>query len=220
MQWPGGEWSNRAGSGGWPPTEVLESLCELNELSLALMAEQAAVRGACPAPLLRQVGELWPLMDAAARRRAAACPYLLLDAGFTDAARWRGGSPGVGDSGRAGYGFFTVPAAIAVARPVFTYAWHLARAADAAARLLLGMSAACAAAMARLSVREIHVLAESHPEWLRPRWPERLSAWRELLLAANAGDGEPLERVRRHGVTLLAAEVRGGLSARPQGGAR
>jgi hypothetical protein len=180
------------------------------------MAEQGAVRGATPGPLLRQVGEQWHAMDAAARRRAAACPYLLVDAGFTDPARWRrAGALGVGDAGHASYAsFFSVPGATALARLVFTYAWHLARAENAAARLLLGMSAPCARAIAPLSVRQVHLLAESHPEWLKPRWPERLGAWRELLAAASAGEGEPLERARRHGVTLLAAEVRGALSAR------
>ena len=208
-------------AGGWLAAATLASLIEINELALTVMAEQGGVRGATPGPLLRLLGERWPLMDAASRRRAACCPYLLLDAGFTDAVRWRRpGSHAVRDAGQRAYAsYFSVPAAVSLARSVFIYAWHLARAEDAAARLLLGMSAACAAAIARLSVREVHVLAESHPEWLRPRWPERLAAWRELLLAASAGEGEPLERVRRHGVTLLAAEVRAALSVRGAPGA-
>jgi hypothetical protein len=224
MHWPG-EGDEAAGgaglAGGWLPAGTLESLIELNELSLALMAEQTALRGSAAGALLRQVGELWRVMDACARRRAAACPYLLVDAGFTDPARWgRPGALGVGDAGHPVYAsFFSVPGATALARLVFTYAWHLARAQEAAARLLLGMSAPCALAIARLSVREVHVLAESHPQWLKPRWPERLGAWRELLVAASAGEGEPLERARRHGVTLLAAEVRNTPSVRAAPGA-
>jgi len=73
----------------WLRPETLESLTELNELCLALLAEQAAARGAAGSPLLRQIGELWRGLDEAARHRAAACPYLLLDAGFADAPRWR-----------------------------------------------------------------------------------------------------------------------------------
>src|SRR2546421_5634362 len=115
----------------------LESLVELNELCLGLLAEQAAVRGSQPSLLLRQVGELWRVLDAAARRRAAACPYLLVDAGFADPPRWR--QPvalGVGDTrGAASSTFFTVPGATEVARLGFTYAWHLVRAHGAAARL-------------------------------------------------------------------------------------
>ena len=65
----------------WLRPGTLESLVQLNEACLALLAEQAAVRSAPASPLLRQVGELWRVLDAGARRRAAACPYLLLDAG-------------------------------------------------------------------------------------------------------------------------------------------
>src|SRR5256885_8670052 len=66
----------------WLHRETLESLVDLNELCLALFAEQAAVRTAQASLLLRQVGELWRVLDAAARRRAAPRPYLLVGAGF------------------------------------------------------------------------------------------------------------------------------------------
>src|ERR1700757_769258 len=98
---------------GWLRPETLESLIELNELSLTLLAEQAAARAAQTSPLLRQVGELWHVLDPAARRRAAGCPYLLLDAGFADPVRWRQPAAlGFGDSGDCRYtAFFTVPGA-------------------------------------------------------------------------------------------------------------
>ena len=208
---------------GWLRPETLETLIELNELSLALLAEQGASRAAPASPLLRQVAELWQALDPAARRRAAGCPYLLVDAGFADPVRWRlPASLGVGDTADSPYtSFFTVPAATEVARLVFTYAWHLARSQSAAARLLLGMPDPCAMLIAHLSLRQIQGLAEAHPEWLRPRWPTRLRVWRELLLAAAAGEVPALERARLHGLTLLAAEARGSLPARagPERGA-
>jgi hypothetical protein len=101
-----------------------------------------------------------------------------------------------------------VPAATEVARLVFTYAWHLSRSQPAAARLLLGMPAASVVLIARFTLPQIQVLAESHPEWLRPRWPARVQVWRELLLAAASGDAMSLERARLRGLTLLAAEAR------------
>src|SRR5262249_55570374 len=57
-------------------------------------------------------------------------------------------------------------------------------------------------------LRQIQALAESHPEWLRPRWSTRVQVWRELLLAAAAGEAARLERARLRGFPLLAAEVR------------
>jgi len=205
----------------WLHPETLESLVDLNELCLALFAEQAAVRTAQASLLLRQVGELWRVLDAAARRRAAACPYLLVDAGFADPLRWRQPAPlGVGDGGKAAYTtFFTVPGATEVARLVFTYAWHLARSQSAAARLLLGMSAPCAALIGHHSLRQIHALAETHQAWLKPRWPARVQVWRELLLAAASGEAPVLERARLHGLTLLAADARGSTPERGDAGA-
>jgi len=213
LQCETGDGSRGGGAGPapvWLCPEMLESLQELNELSLALLAEQAAVRGASASPLLHQVGELWRLLDTPARRRAAACPYLLVDAGFADAPRWRQPpAPQVGDAGRGDYAsFFTVPAAVELARLVFTYAWHLARSQGVAARLLLGMPATSAALIGRYTLCQIQGLAESHVEWLRPRWPTRVQVWRELLQAAACGEALALERARLRGLTLLAAEVR------------
>lgn len=195
---------------GWLPAGTLETLVELNELSLALLAEQAAARGVAGGLLLRQVADLWRSLDPAARRRAASCPYLLVDAGFADPLRWRPTpAPQVGDAAHAAYtAFFTVPAASMLARLVFTYAWHLARTQGAAARLLLGMPAPSVALIRHYTLCQIQLLAERHLEWLRPRWPARVQVWRELLQAAATGEPVPLERARLRGLTLLAAEAR------------
>jgi hypothetical protein len=199
----------------WLQPETLESLAELNELSLALLAEQAAVPGTPPAALLREVRALWPALEPEARRRAAGCPYLLLDAGFADPERWRS-SAQVSDGGRKGAAaFFTVPATVEVARLVLTYAWHLARTQPVATRLLLGMPPACAVLIGGCTLRQIHTLAERRAEWLRPRWLARPQVWRELLVAAGSGEPHALEQAHMHGLTLLAAETRAATAGAP-----
>ena len=198
-------------AGTWLGAATLDSLAELNEMGLALLAEQAAACAAEPRPLLREVGALWRTLDRDARRRAAAVPYLLLDAGFAERDRWRhpAAPEAIADPGRAaGPAFFSVPGTAEMARLSLTFAWHLARAEGAAARLLLGMPSGCAALIAQLSLRRIHALAERHPEWLRPRWPAHPQLWRELLLAAASGEARTLARARLHGLTMLAAEAR------------
>jgi len=200
----------------WLRRETLETLAELNELGVTLLAQQAALHGAQAAPLLREIAVLAPRLDPQALRRAAACPCLLLDAGFTDATRWRSAPPGqVGEAAAAAAGaaYFTVPATVEVARLVLTFAWHLARTQLGAARLLLGMPAACAGSIAALTLRRVYALAERHPEWLRPRWLGRPQVWRELLTAADAGEPRALEQAHMHGLTLLAAEVRAAAEA-------
>ena len=212
-----------ARAAGWLPAGTLDSLTELNESCLAMLGEQAAVRGVPPDGLLQQFAALWRDLDGAARRRAAACPYLLLDAGFADPLRWqRAPAPRVGDAVAARYAcYFTVPAAAEVARLVFIYAWHLARSQGAAARLLLGMPESSAELISRFTLRQVQTLAENHLEWLRPRWPARVQVWRELLLAATSGEAAALERARLWGLTLLAAEARlAPVAWAPRAGAR
>jgi hypothetical protein len=213
---PSQDWSAPRGVGhaaateGWLCPTTLASLAELNEMALALLAEQAAARSPAAPPLLRVVAESWQALDAHARRRAAACPYLLLDAGFADYQRWQAAcSAQVGDTGEGAYGvFFTVPAVARVARLVFVYAWHLSRSQSAAAQLLLGATAATTLAIARHTLPQIQALAERCPGWLAPRWPSRVKVWRELLLAAGSGDPAEVERAHLRGITLLAAEAR------------
>lgn len=198
-----------AASCGWLQPGTLDTVLELNEQGLALLAEQGMTRDRAACPLLRQMAELWCMLEPEARRRAANCPYLLLDAGFADTQRWRLSAPGqVGDSAPLAYAaFFTVPAAGEVVRLVFTYAWHLARSEPAAARLLLGMPAASAELISGYTLRQIQLLAGRHLDWLRPRWPARVEVWRDLLIAAASGEGPALERARLRGLTLLAAEA-------------
>ena len=49
----------------WLPAGTLDSLTELNELCLALLTEQSAVRDAVPSGLLHSLGELWRGLDGA-----------------------------------------------------------------------------------------------------------------------------------------------------------
>ena len=195
----------------WFRTSTLTSLIELNEQCLELLAEQAAAGPASALhPMLRDVGALLRSLDARSRQRAASCPYLLLDAGFADQQRWAwaSGSEVRDEEPRFVQPFFTVPSATSVARLVLTFAWHLCRSQNSAARMLLGMSAHSTGLIASCSLRQITDLAEAHPEWLQPRWMNRLQMWRELLINAIAGEGPALDQARMRGLRLLAAEVR------------
>jgi hypothetical protein len=198
-------------------SEAFDSLVELNGLCLELLADQAHAQPTPGSLLLRQIGDIWRTLDEAARRRAASCPYLLVDAGFSDPSRWQWlHAQHVQEPAPAPYAsFFTVPRASAVARQVFMYAWHLAQSKNTAAQLLLGMPLYCTHLISSCTLPQIHTLAERHPEWLRPRWPSKVKVWRELLLAAASGEVVALENARMHGLQLLAAEFRAASSRVP-----
>jgi len=194
----------------WLRAETLAALAELNEQCLDMLDLQFGTTSVHQTPLLvREIGPFVRGMDPDARHRAAACPYLLFDAGFADQQRWTWvAGRAVSEMHRKEPPYFTIRQTKAMARLVFTYAWHLARSQHAAARLLLGMSAHCARLIAVCTLRQIHELSEEHPEWLQPRWATRPGFWRELLTSANAGDSAAMEQARMRGLQLMAAEHR------------
>jgi hypothetical protein len=70
------------------------------------------------------------------------------------------------------------------------------------------MTAHCGRLIAVCTLRQIHDLAEAHPEWLQPRWCKRPQFWRELLLSATTGDTAAMEQARLRGLQIMAAENR------------
>lgn len=188
-------------------SEAFLSLLELNSECIELLVEQAHAKGAAQAtPVICHLGQLWRSLSPDARRRAAACPYLLVDVGFSDTSRWVD-TKSVQRMPRVSP-FFTVPRTASVARRVCVYAWHLSQSHNSAAQVLLGMPQRCADLIASRTLTQVHELAEKHPEWMTPRWPTLVSYWRDLLLAAESGKLRALLSARMRGLRLLATEGR------------
>jgi hypothetical protein len=195
----------------WQCTETFQTVAALNEQCLELLSEQAKMGTAGPAaPMLRELADLWSELDSNSRRRAAMCPYLLLDAGFADPFRWRWlGGDEVGVREPATHSpFFTANITTTVARNIFTNAWYIARTQPLGAPLCLGMPVHCATLLKACSMGQVTELANQHSGWLRPRWAARVKIWRELLSAAISGEGVALDKARLHGWQLLAAELK------------
>jgi hypothetical protein len=200
-------------AGSIPPSpireEILSSLTELNMQCLELMAEQGRVDDGTrigSRHLLREVTDRWGDLDAEARRRAASCPYLLVDASFGDTDRWR--SRGFTVQSADTPAFFTVERCLIVARQVFLYAWHLSNSQKFNGRAFLGMSSGCMEALRSYTLPQVIELAEHSTHWICPRWPHLVGFWRELLLAARSGEFAALEAAKMHGISLLAADIR------------
>ena len=195
-------WESRS----WLRSGTLETLVELNEQCLELLQQQTCA--GAQQPLLRDLATLWRELEPGSRRRAADMAVLLLDAGFGDATRWSVEDVVRDQPMPEPAPFFTVSAAVPVMRQVLVYAWHLAHAEGAAARLLLGMSADCVAQIGSCTLNRVTSLAETRVHWLRPRWMQCPAVWRDLLTAALAGETHALQHMRLRGLSLLAAQTR------------
>lgn len=195
----------------WLDKATLESVLEVNEQVLVLLRAQC-VTGVRQPGLLREVGALLLDLDSRSLRRAAASTVLLVDAGLADARLWSEAIVGAVNDRQPPtvVPFFTGEGAVALMRLVMTQAWHLARSEPAAARLLLGMSAANLGVVGGCTLSRLMRLAETRSEWLRPRWENRPKVWFDLLRTASQGENEALDRLRVRGLQLLAADARQG----------
>ncbi|HKT72796.1 MAG TPA: hypothetical protein VJQ47_07885 [Steroidobacteraceae bacterium] len=198
------------GAAPWTQADLLDYLADLNEQCLELIAEHLMARAPFAQSFGHELTDLWRNLDEGARRRLAACPYLLLDVGFADSWRWhRASASVVADREPVQFtSLFSGPQAAIVGRQVFLYAWYLARTRPIIARMLLGAPAHCVRLIGACTLRQIFELAERHPGWLRMRWLDRLPVWRELLTSAISGEGAAIERARMHGLQLLAGDLR------------
>jgi hypothetical protein len=141
--------------GEWLADGSMEAVAEINAQCLDFLCRLAAGQASgAPARRLPEMfgGQVdaWRGLTPAAQAQLAASPYLLVEAGFDDEARWA--LPGrrvVQDlNPPRREPVFTGPTAEVFVRGVLIFGWHLARANRQLARVVLGMSPACAARVA------------------------------------------------------------------------
>jgi hypothetical protein len=196
-------------AGQWLDSDALDSVCQINAQCLDLLCSTAA-GSAHPIPaLLASHQARWRQLTPAARVQLAARPYLLADAGFDDETRWRWPDQRVVRDlkGDLTVPFFTGDHVGDFVRRVLVFGWHLARTNRQLARVVLGMTPACAAHVAALQLRDLDWLAEHQPGWVRPRWERHPDIWRELLCAAHRADDVQLVQVSLRGLQLLGGGV-------------
>ena len=114
---------------------AMDLLAEINGQCLDLLCTLAEA-GHAAAPVGADMAPYWQRLTAEPRRRLAAAPYLLADAGFSDEARWRSLQVGgVHDQQRKlPVSVFGIQNAAAFSRRVLVFGWHLARSQPSAAR--------------------------------------------------------------------------------------
>jgi hypothetical protein len=195
-QWMAGEWLSGA---------ALAPLAELNLQCLELTAQLALAGHGTP--VQQSLGRRIAALSPGARAGLASTPYLLADAGFDNVGRWqRLADWRVEDLQReTAAGVFTAGPATGFVRGVLVYGWHLARAHRQLARVVLGMTPACARSVAELTLADLDWACQHRPGWVTLRWENRPQLWVPLLAAAAQGDRGTLQRASLRGIQLLGA---------------
>lgn len=196
-------------AGRWLSDGSLDAVADINQQCIDLLAAMAEADARhCP-PLFAGQGMFWRDLPVRARQRLAASPWLLVDAGFDDLPRWRSLEQRMVHDLPAQYAepVFVGEGVGDFIRQVLMLGWHLARAERQLARVVLGMSAACAERIAQLRLQDLYWLALHRPGWVRPRWERQPQVWRHLLLSARNPASTGLTGVSLRGIQLMAAGV-------------
>ncbi len=190
-------------SGAWD-TALLAPIAEINQALLEVLraAAQDPTRPRVPSLLLALRGD-WLRLDQAALERAAACPYLLLDAGLAQPSFGERTPAGVME--RPASGYLSGAEGVALVRRALLLGWHLTRSNRLAARVLLGMSGTVAQRLAISRLQELDALAERAACGVKPRWEQQPRVWEQLLRAARRGPAQQLRSAHLRGLQLLAA---------------
>jgi hypothetical protein len=84
-------------------------------------------------------------------------------------------------------------------------AWHTVRTDTEASVVLLGITPAVARQLRTLRLQEIDRIAEQHCRKVRPRWEDRPSVWRQLLMCARSTEVETAHDFVLHALQLTAS---------------
>jgi hypothetical protein len=197
---PGGAWDGA----------LLAPVAELNQQMLAVLQrlalEHASEHRRSAPRLVSALKDEWQRLDAKAQRRLSACPYLLLDAGFSNLHRWeRMLSVGVMDAA-ARSSYFESSGGVALIRRMLLLAWHLARSNRLMTGVILGCQPGVAERIAAIRLSDLDMLAELAPSWIVPRWEQQPMVWQQLIGAACSAHPLMLRQAQLRGLQLLARE--------------
>ena len=196
----------------WAGSAMLVTARQLNERSVALLAQAVESGSSLPSsPALTALRELGNHLDGRVCERVGRCPVLLVDLNFQQPEWWSrvAHSPWESMHLNEPRAVFTQEGAAPLLHEILLEAWSLARTLPRVVSLLFGMAPRVADMIARLSVQEVHRIADGHARYLRPRWEDRGVFWWQLLRAAIGTDEEALIDVQLHCLALLGSDWAG-----------
>lgn len=190
--------------------ELLLPLHEVNERCLELIALVSKLDPEDAAFAL--VGPLRSLLRGTppnVRRRAARQPFAFVNMEFRDESLWRAIKSRPSRVWKDRPWRATAPrrAAIQLAQTTLMLAWHMARADPEATSVIFGMSPEVAQLIGSLRLSEIDTIAQHQFRHVQPRWEARAEFWRELLVAAQSDDTQPMRHIAIRALQFFGGEV-------------
>jgi hypothetical protein len=197
----------------WTGAPTLGFVYALNERCLQVLGKQVTEEGRrfpdCDTMEMTTTWQkLWFELDESARRRAAKCPFLLIEMRFQDEKWWREIGDGTtspnGKSSDAS--ILPTEAARELSAEALTLAWHTARSDPRIASQVLGLAPGVVRMIASLGPREVQRIAARHSYQLRPRWQRNPAFWEQLLRTAMGDNAASLSEFHLHGLQLLGGD--------------
>jgi len=184
------------------------ALNEVNERCIELLVNAARSDQRPPFSFIRPLRDVLRDSSPVIRRKAASRCYLLIDLEFADPEWWRMVLHRPDRTLRAGRWSDGFPrrTAVPLARSTLMLAWQGVRADADVACALFGMHRRVAEIVTSMQLSDIDRIADRHFRRIKPRWADRPSVWRELLLAARAERPTASRDVNLHALRLLAED--------------
>ena len=184
-------------------------LREVNERCIELLVHAARSEARPPFSFVTPLREILRDSSPAIRRKAATRCYLLVDMSFADPDWWRTvpHRPDRTVRVRRWEDGFPRRIAVPLARSSLMLAWQGVRADMDVASALFGMHRKVAEVVNAMQLSDIDLLSERHFRRIKPRWADRPSIWRALLLSARAETPAAARDVNLHALRLLAEDA-------------
>lgn len=191
----------------WKGAPSREAVRQLNERCVEVLCEAATEDfPATTLPVITEHRTLWRTLPLEARRLVAQIPFAIVDAQFGNEASWQ---QLVQD--RAGFAVHAtgLPGDVRheLMHETLMFAWQIARWDREVALMAFGMRPAVADLILALTPRQLRTIAATEHGGIQVRWADDLAFWRELLLAARAGNDEKLAELHLQAKLLLCSEL-------------
>jgi hypothetical protein len=152
-------------------------------------------------PFILENRDVWRLLDANARQRVAAFPFVLVDLHFRDTDWWQNAiaSNGVTPADPTPFGDLAIETLL--------FARQAAREDLVVAKAMFAMEPAVASLVTSLTLQKVRSIATHNAGELRVRWECDTEFWGELLSACRAADEQAIDAVRRQGKLLFCGDA-------------